>query len=230
VKVLLDGQPIELPAERRSLGAIRTYLEALALINQRVLCSLQVDGVERHPAKSTAARSSVPNVAAKTSLCRIEARTVSLREMPLRMLETALQETAQACAAVEAAVTLVLINEGAVARELWWDLARKLKEPLLTLSLLPESLYQPAPGCASLPQLREWQLQQLAAIIQAVDEACWQPDTTGLSNALENRALPWLNNLHATIQLWHQTVLAGVRLDNVENRDMKHCAFSPSEN
>jgi hypothetical protein len=225
VKVLLDGQPIALPPERRSLGAIRTYLETLALENQRMLCSWSVDGLEGRSAKNAAPRPANCADSAKISFSRIEARTVSLNEMPLRMLETALQEAVQARIAVEAAVTLVLINDGAVARELWWDLARKLKEPLLTLSLLPETIYQPAPGCASLQQLRVWQLQQLATIIQAVDEACWQTETAALSNALENRALPWLNNLYEMIRLWQQTVQAGVRLQLDDNRDVKHHSF-----
>jgi len=210
VEVLLDGQPVNLPTERRSLSGIRTYLEALALENERVLCHFNVDG---RPAKFS-------QLAAKHSFARIEGRTVGLTEMPLRMLETALQETAQARAAVAVAVTVVLINDGAVARELWWDLARKLKEPLLTLSLLPETIYQPGPGCASLLQLRKWQLQQLAIIIKAVDEACWASTTDALSNALENRALPWLDKLHDLIQLWQQTVLAGTqRLQ--DDRDIK---------
>lgn len=212
-QVLLDGRPVRLPAERRSLSAIRTYLETLALENQRVLCTLSVDG---RPAKITPF-STDPE---KFSFSRVEGQSIDLSDMPLRMLESALQETAQARTATESAVTLVLINDNAPARELWWDLARKLKEPLLTLSLLPETIYQPAPGCASLTQMRKWQLQQLASIMKDVDAACWSPDTAALSNALETRILPWLDNLHQLIRLWHQTVQAGVRARSSWDRDI----------
>jgi hypothetical protein len=212
-QVLLDGRPVRLPAERRSLSAIRTYLETLALENQRVLCTLSVDG---RPAKNTPL-STDPE---KFSFSRVEGQSIDLSDMPLRMLESALQETAQARTATESTVTLVLINDNAPARELWWDLARQLKEPLLTLSLLPETIYHPAPGCASLTQIRKWQLQQLASIMKDVDAACWSPDTAALSNALETRILPWLDNLHQLIRLWHQTVLAGVRARSSWDRDI----------
>jgi len=109
---------------------------------------------------------------------------------------------------VQTAVTLVLINEGAVAREFWWELARKLKEPLLTLSLVPENVAVPPDGCVSFLQLRKWQLEQLAMILGEIDQACWCDDTRVLSNALENRVLPWLTHLDDLLQLCHETFLA----------------------
>lgn len=211
MEVLLDGQVVRLPAERRSLSAIRTYLETLALENERILCTFSVDG---RPAN-------IPQThPERFAFYRIEGQTMGLTDMPLRMLETALREAAQARAAIETAVIVVLINNGAVARELWWDMARKLKEPLLTLSLLPENIYQPVAGCASLLQMRKWQLQQLATIIRDVDEACWSATTDALSNALENRALPWIDKLQQMIRLWYQTVLAGSRLHSDWDRDI----------
>jgi hypothetical protein len=55
-------------------------------------------------------------------------------------------------------------------------------------------------------------LEQIAAIIRDVDEACQSEDTIPLSNALENRVLPWLQHLGELISLWHETVLAGSQL------------------
>lgn len=210
LEVLLDGRLVKLPAERRSLSAIRTYLETLALENDRVLCSFSVDG-------DTA---NLPWCGEKISFTRVEGQTVVLTQMPRRMLETAYKETTSARSAVEAAVTLVLINNGDVARELWWNLARRLKEPLLTLSLLPESLYHAAPGCASLSQMRRWQLQQLATIMENVDAACYSTDPAALSNALETHVLPWLDKLEQNIHLWHETVLAGTHLQSNWDRDV----------
>jgi hypothetical protein len=141
---------------------------------------------------------------------------MELDEMPLQLLKTARQQTLVARSHVESAVALVLINDGRLAREYWWNLARELKEPLITLSLLPQDLCGSDSRGGSLRQLRKWQLQQLAAIIRAVDEACWSEDTLALSNALEGRALPWLDKLHQLICLWDETVSAGIRLAAVD--------------
>lgn len=203
VEVILDGRPIPIPAERRSISAIRCYLETLAMEQQRILFTFTVDG---EPAKSANAAGK------KGSFTRIEGETVDLKDMPVHLLETSLQQIADARALVERAVSLVLINERPLAREIWWNLTRKLKEPLLTLSLVPETVCRPHGESGASPlQLRRWQLQQLAFIIKDVDAACWVADPAALSNALETRVLPWLESLEELINLWHCTVLAGVR-------------------
>lgn len=200
IQVTLDGQRVDLPAERRSLNAIRAYLEALAMERQRILCAFSVDGRPANLAQSTASRN---------GFTRVAAETVDLEDLPRQLIWTALQQTVQAREETLAAVVLVLINEGVVAREFWWKLASELKAPLLTLSLVPESVCGPTHGSVSLTQLRKWQLQQLASIIRDVDEACWMEDPNYLSNTLENRVLPWLDKLHESLDLWHKTALAG---------------------
>ena len=42
-----------------------------------------------------------------------------------------------------------------------------------------------------------------------LDEACGLEDTTALSNALENRVLPWLDGLLGTLELWQNSFLLG---------------------
>lgn len=202
IAVTLDGKSIPVPAERRSINAIRCYLETLAMEQQRILFTFTVDGEPARPAGEDRPQ---------TSFTRIAGETVDLRDMPVHLLETALQQAADARLLVEKAVSLVLINERHLARELWWNLTRKLKEPLLTLSLVPETIGRPNGGGASPLQLRRWQLQQLAFIIKEVDAVCWGTDASALSNALETRVLPWLESLEELIRLWHSTVLAGVR-------------------
>jgi hypothetical protein len=78
--------------------------------------------------------------------------------------------------------------------------------------LLPDSACGPANGRASLTQLRKWQLEQIATIIKDVDAVCRAEDSLPLSNALENRVLPWLQNLTELIILWHETAQVGSRL------------------
>ena len=202
IQITLDGLPVNPPSEYRSLPAIRCYLETLALEKQRILCSLSVDDEPMNLA--------LPLVNVK-GFCRVEAETIPLEEKSLLLLKTALQQADQAREYVETAITLVLINKVPVARELWWNLARQLKEPVLTLSLLPDNACGPANGRASLTQLRKWQLEQIAVIIKDVDAVCYAADTIPLSNALEDRVLPWLQNLIELITLWHETARTGPR-------------------
>ncbi|HEY5041987.1 MAG TPA: hypothetical protein VIK53_08285 [Verrucomicrobiae bacterium] len=203
IAISLDGTPVAVPSERNSLNSIRCYLETLALEKQRVLCALNVDG--------QAANLALP-LAHGGGFVRVEAESVALDESFLLLLNTARQQAGQARECVETALTLVLINTGNVARELWWNIARQLKEPILTLSLLPDHLCGPASSRAPLKQLRKWQLEQVAVIIRDVDQACRIGDPIQISNALENRVLPWLQKLGELIQLWQDTALAGSRL------------------
>lgn len=202
VQITLDGLSVTPPLEYRSLPAIRCYLEALALSKQRVLCSLSIDDEPVNLA--------LPLVRTR-GFCRVQAETISLDEKPVLLLKTALQQADHARECVETAVTLVLINDIVVARELWWNLAQQLKEPVLTLSLLPDDACGPDNGRASLTQLRKWQLEQIAVIIKEVDAVCRAEDTIPLSNALESRVLPWLQNLMELIILWHETARTGPR-------------------
>jgi hypothetical protein len=199
IEVRLDGSAVEIPPERRSFSAIRSYLESLALQQQRILCSLCVDG---EPVNLTQ-----PRMTSKP-FARVDGETMSLNEVPVQLIKAALQQTAAARAKVQSAVAQVLINDTGRARELWWNIATALKEPLLTLSLLPDTIGRPAEDSASVRQLRQWQLQQLGAVIQDVDDACGTDDTTLLSDALEKRALPWLNKLQDSLSLWLETILS----------------------
>ena len=195
VEVILDGLAVDVPFERRSFAGIRSHLESLALQQQRILCALNVDG---ESVNLTQSRYTIKRFS------RVEAETMSLNEVPAQLIKAALQQTVSVRNRVQSAVELVLINEIQQARELWWHLVTSLKEPLLTLSLLPETLCGPENGRASLIQLRKWQLQQLGCVIQDTDLACRSEDPASLSDALEKRVLPWLDNLHESLQLWHE--------------------------
>jgi len=197
---MLDGQPVGLPPQRRSLAAIRSYLESRALEQQRILWSFSVEG----DAASSAGIWSAPG-----QFLRVIGQTIGLHQMPSQLVELAIQQTAQAHAEVQCAVSLVLINEATRGHELWWNLSRGLKQPLLTLSLLPETVCGPANGSASPLQLRRWQLEQLAGIIQEVDQACQADDPTALSDALEQRVLRWLAGLQETLELLRDTLRSG---------------------
>ena len=151
-----------------------------------------------------------PHSGAK-SFTSIEAETMGLNDVPVQLIKAALQQTIFVREQVQAAIELVLINEGERAQELWWDLSLALKEPLLTLSLLPEGICGTGEGQVSLMQLRKWQLQQLGAVIQDVNKACEWENSLVLSDALEIRVLPWLEKLQDFLTLWQETILSGAR-------------------
>lgn len=199
--VTLDEEVVFLPAGRNSLNAIRSYLETLALASRRVLSEFAVDGCPANLSQPLG----------QQAFCRIDAFTVPLDELPLLLLATARQQVGRARASVETALTLVLINNPATARELWWNLACQLKEPVLTLSLMPEDLCRLCCG-TTFQKLRRWQLEQIAVLVRRVDAACDSHDNLQLSDALEKLVLPWLDKLGEHIRLWHDTTLAGTRL------------------
>jgi len=202
VEVKLDGLTLEIPAERRTLGGICSYLESVALHQQRILCSLAVDGA---PINLTQ-----PPDDAK-SFASVEAETMGLSDVPSQLIKAALAQTLSLRDRVQSAVGVVLINERKQALELWWGLSLALKEPLLTLSLLPENVYVVTEGQASLTQLRKWQLEQLGAVIQDVNNACEWDGATALSDVLEARVLPWIDKLHTSLNLWHETMQMNTR-------------------
>jgi hypothetical protein len=45
-------------------------------------------------------------------------------------------------------------------------------------------------------------------VIQDVDDACRTEDTILLAEVLEKRALRWLDGLHDSLNLWHETILS----------------------
>ena len=196
-EVILDGQPVPLPPLRCSLPAIRSYLERMALEKQRILCAFYVDGHSLDPEGM---------LHWLEPFTRVEAKSMDLSQVPLHIVDTARQQAVRARQRIQAAVTTVLINSSRQAREHWWNLTSDLKQPVLTLSLMPAHLWAAANGSASLLKVRQWQLQQLAAIIKDVDETSWSADPLALSNALENRVLPWLEGLRATLDLWYETL------------------------
>jgi hypothetical protein len=206
IEILLDGRTINVPSERRSLSAIFSFLDTLALEQQRVVYWFMVDGRPAEPGES---------FSCDKSYIRVEATSLDLNHLPLQLVQTAKHQTAQAAEEIQSAISTVLINDIEMAREFWWTIAAKLKSPLLTLSLLPESSCGPSNGRASLGQLRKWQLEQLASVIRDADDACCGEDTRALSNVLERRVLPWLETLGDSLDLWSETLLMRTRVEEI---------------
>ena len=84
------------------------------------------------------AASSAGSLTAPSQFLRVLGETIELAQMPLQLVERAIQQAAQAQADVHEAVARVMINEGSRGHELWWNLTQGLKQPVLTLT--PELL------------------------------------------------------------------------------------------
>ena len=203
-EIFLDGIPVEFSSlENHPLSAVRSHLETLALEKQCVLCAMEVDGLALDLGKAS------PELGRYT---RVEAESVTLEDSEVLLLRTALQQISHVRDSVEAALTLVLINNGQVAREIWWNLAQQLKGPILTLSLLPDNVCPPAGGGASFKKIRKWQLEKVASITREMNLACRTGETLLISDVLEKRVLPWLGKLEDLTSLWYETVQAAGRL------------------
>ena len=202
IHVTLDGATVKVPAGRCSLNSVRCLLETLALEKQCVLAAIYVDGQPADLALSPAGTA---------GFSRVAAESIPLGELPLLLLTTAQQQVDRVREAIEKALTLVLINNRSTARELWWNIARQLKDPILTLSLMPEQVCKLC-SSVSFERLRKWQLEQVAAIVREVDAVCESGDNITISDVLERRVLPWVQKLTDLVRLWYQAVSAGYQL------------------
>ncbi len=187
VRVTLDGQTLALsPQLRVSLPAIRAHLEALVLCQRRILHELVVDGVTLNLHRPAWAFESFQHVAATT---------ISFEALMSQLLHLAREQVAQLRSRSEAAVLLVLINEWPAAQRIWWNLLPDLKEPLVTLSFLPELGHHPVPLGSVPTETCARQAEELGRIQQEVEGHCAQRDALALSDTLEQRLLPWLDQL-----------------------------------
>ena len=196
VRVTFDGQPVGMYQQiRASVPAIRAHLEALVLCQRRILHGMVVEGVTpdlQRPAWSF------------DTFHQVVAATISFDDLAFQLLRLARQQVAQLRARAEAAVLLVLIHEWPGVQRIWWDLLPDLKEPLVTLSFLPD-LGRPTAGPLDAPAATcAGQAQELGRIQQEVEGHCAFHDTLALSDTLEHRLLPWLTQLLDTLAQLHE--------------------------
>lgn len=200
VRVTLDGQLVGMSQQiRASLPAIRAHLEALVLCQRRILHGLVVDGVTPDLQRPAWSFDTSDNVVAAT---------IRFDELAFQLLRLAREQVGQLRARGEAAVPLVLINEWPGVQRICWNLLPDLKEPLVTLGLLPElgrptagPLVAPAAICAS-------QAQELGRIQQEVSGHCAFHDALASSDTLRHRLLPWLAQFHTMLAQLHEVTQA----------------------
>lgn len=196
VCVTLDSQPVVLPLQLAgSLPAIRAHLEALALSQQRILHVLVVDGVSLNLQK--------PAWPLQT-FHQIAAASISFPKLRFQLVRLAREQVGQLRARAEAAVLPVLINDWHAVHRIWWNLLPDLKEPLVTLSFLPEPGYPAAPLFSTPTAECARQAEELGHIQQEVAAGFASRDAVAISDTLEQRLLPWLDRLGAALEQPHE--------------------------
>jgi len=189
--VSLDGEMIPLlPWERSSLRNIRRALETLALRRQRVLMAFTVDG------KSLSLQRSLEEI---SEYKVVVGRTAGIDFLGVELLSAARQQAQDLLERVRQISLLVLINKPRKGGELWLDLQPDLREPLLTLSFLPEITQISAEGLPVLTPSLIALTEELAGLSRRMDAlTSLECDVLTLSEGFE-LVLSWLNNLMEAI-------------------------------
>jgi hypothetical protein len=195
IQITLDGQPLALSGKQgRSLHAIRSHLERVALKRNRVLFSLTVNGTPVGVGES---------LLQFKNFHKIAARTIGFNQLGFQLVAVAADQVNTLHERVERLALQVMINDWAKAEQLWWDLMPELKDPLLTLSFVPESVEAlPHGEDISTKALKRFTLD-LVKILEEIEEILTRKELLELSDALENQLLPWLRGLGHCLYRFH---------------------------
>lgn len=199
LNVTLDGQAVELPsATIDSLAAIQAHLECLAMKNERVLWTLQVDGVKFHLANSA-----IP----LHTFRQVQAQTISLNELGEYLVILGRAKTRELLGFTEKAILLVLINDWAVTRKLWQAWQPEFREPLFSLRSLQELRGEKLLDLPLDGKPLSQHLEEISAINTEIESLLQETPDEGspviqmLSDILEKRLLPWLQRLSTYFDL-----------------------------
>jgi hypothetical protein len=195
VQITLDGQSVALPAKQaRSLQAIRSHLERVALKRQRVLFSLTVNGTPVSLGET---------MSPFKTFHKIVGRTISFSQLGFQLVAVAADQVNALHERVERLSLQIMINDWSKAEELWWDLLPELKDPLLTLSFVPAAVEMLPHGEEIGAKALKRFTNDLVQILEEIEEILTRQELLELSNALENELLPWLRSLGHCLYKFH---------------------------
>jgi hypothetical protein len=195
VQVTLDGQAVELSSKQgKSLHAIRTRLETMALKRNRVLFSLTVNGASVNLGDSMSPFKTFHKVAA---------RTISFSQLSFQLIGVAADQVNSLHERVQRMALQVMINEWAKAEEMWWALMPDLKDPLLTLAFVPQAIEMVPNGHEINSKAVKRYTDDLVSILEEIEEIIERQELLEFSNALENELLPWLRSLGHCLYRFH---------------------------
>lgn len=191
----MDGQPVELSSTQgRSLRAIRAHLEAIALKKHRVLFSLTVNG---------APVSLVDSMSPFKTFQKVVARTIGFNQLSFQLVGVAADQVNSLHDRVERLALQVMINDWPKAEAMWWDLLPDLKDPLLTMTFIPQVVEMLPFGEEIGPKAIKRFSDGLVLILQKIELILDRQELLELSNALENDLLPWLRGLGHCLYRFH---------------------------
>lgn len=196
VLVTLDGVPIALPAGiERNVAAIRAHLESVVLSRRRLLCMLHVDGVPTDLDNPSPLHKPTRVVSAESiAFDQLHQQLVLLTRERVKLL---IERT-------RSAALLVLINDWEQSRRIWNNLLPELRQALLALCVLP-----PMANAVDRESYSNVRLAELLGRILAdVNYVMSQRSPEELSDALEQRVLPWLDLLQLSLEKWNETAPA----------------------
>ena len=187
VLVTLDGKTLEVPQHvQDSLPAIRSYLELMALEQQRVVSVLSVDG--------QLVNLQCPRLE-PAHFHRIQAQTISFTDLSRQLIATAHAQVRLLQTRVEAAAMQVLINDWPAVNRLWQEWVPEFMSPVLIIKSLRELCGVRLDELSIEDQQLSDHLAQFSPMWEHIERIFEQQDTIELSNALEQRLGPWLDRL-----------------------------------
>ncbi|HEY1171411.1 MAG TPA: hypothetical protein VGH19_08595 [Verrucomicrobiae bacterium] len=190
-QVTLDGEVVALPVEeRKSLRSIKCALEGMALQRERVLISMVVDGVP------VSLQSTLKE---KIDFRFVAGRTVSIDFLGLELLVAARRQVLDLIDRSRLNALQVLINPPTISRKLWQEMQPDLREPLLTLSFMPEIGLASVEGLPVMAPSLTALAEDLLALSRRMELLiCEEQDVYVLSEGFE-LIVCWLENLQEAI-------------------------------
>ena len=187
IEVIMDGKPLELPEHiKRSLTAIRSYLESLALQHGRVVSFFTVDGIIINTIEDS--------LQIKAMQC-VKADTVGFDELTRQLISTACDRLKDLHVTAENAITQILINEWPEVQTLWEKWQPDFKSPILVVNFLRELCGARLDELCCCNKTLGQHLAFFNPLVDEIEAVVATRNILELSNSLEERYAPWLQQL-----------------------------------
>lgn len=192
LQVTLDGENVGCwSTAAESLASIRGHLETLALSKRRLLFSMTVDGTPVSLDRPLDGRGSGLTVVA---------RTVGFEQLGFQLISVAEGQCGHLIQRLQNLMLLVLINSWEKGQEGWMRLLPELKDPILTISFIPEAVGFLPGGADISGRAVMRRTDELSAVLVEIERVGLLRDPEEFSSVLESRLLPWLQEFHADLK------------------------------
>lgn len=197
VQVTVDGRPVTLPADvQPTLGGLCSYLEQLALQQERVLISIRVDGV---------AASSIGSVDASIRPRWLDVTTASLAEFSYDLMGLAHEQCEVLSRRVRDTALRVLINEWPIAERLWGELVPDLRSPLTVISFCEEIRLRHAREAGPRRSGLRAHLREFSGLWRRLTQCFERKDSEKFFDMLDQELAPWYDQLAKLLRSKHST-------------------------